>query len=81
MLFRSSGVGEYERDSLLAHEASNCIYVMYFGLAGNNASPRSSLLTVHPSVDEEHFSRNLTQLKYHDQILFDFSTSGSRTLC
>ena len=77
---RLLSVGEYERDSLLAYEASKCTCIMYFGLAGSNASPRSSLLTVYPSMDEEHFSINSTQLKYHDQILIDFSTSGSRTL-
>ena len=77
---RLPSVGEYERDLLLAYEASKCTCIMYFGLAGSNASPRSSLLTVYPSMDEEHFSRNSTQLKYHDQILIDFSTSGSRTL-
>ena len=74
------GVGEYERDSLLAYEASKCTCIMYFGLTGSNASPRSSLLTVYPSMDKEHFSINSTQLKYHDQILIDFSTLGSRTL-
>ena len=77
---RLPGVGEYERDSLLSHEASKCTCVMYFGLADSNASSRSSLLTVYLYVDEVRFSRNLTQLKYHDQTLIDFGTSRSRTL-